>query len=692
MDSQKPLQYPETRREDYTETLHGISVPDPYRWLENGSSEEVLDWTEKQDQLSRSVLHHVSQRDWLLQRNRELLFFDDEQPPREVLHGNRVFWWKKSKNDERWIYYTAVRRGAEPVELINPNHWDTRETLDFVTPSTDGKWIAFGKSVGGNENPVICIMDVETKTVMPDKMQGWRQRSVSWMNDNSGFLYSANAVPGSAPQGEEFYWRSVFFHRLGTPANDDFKVFGHPDIKEYNHHAVVSEKGAHVLLYRTTMHKNEVFIMPSNDLIHPEPIVTGLDARYWVIEVEGRLFIITNKDAPNQKVFVTRTDSPGTESWKEFLPETSDILQDFYVIANRIYVLYLHHVKTLIKIYDLDGACLGDLPLPGIGHAVMSGFWSKPETLVRFMSFTDLPVTYTYDHETRSLHFYHRASIPIDTSPFVTEQFFFRSRDGVQIPLFLIHRKNMQKTGDIPVVLTAYGGFNIPMTPNFEVGYLNWVSAGGMVAVANIRGGGEYGESWHRAAIREKRQNAFDDFICAAEWLIDNNYTNPDRLAIRGGSNGGLLVGVAAIQRPELFRAVCCSIPLLDMLRYHKFSIGKLWIEEYGNPENPDDFKFIYQYSPYHNVQAGASYPAMLFIASINDSRVDPLHARKMAARMQSVASNGNPVLFLIQRDSGHAGGTTISARIEQASNAWAFLMDALELNNPLYPNDSKVL
>ena len=678
------LDYPETPRHPVIDTYHGAAITDDYRWLENAEDPAVIAWTEQQEALTRSLIDPLPQREFLIKRFGELWRYDDEGVPTRVLDGERIFFWTKKKDDEKWVYNTRVREGAEPRVLLDPNQWDAATTLSGVTPSRDGVYVAYGQAHGGDENPVVRVMVVETGEILPDSLRGWRQNVTGWLPDDSGFFYSARPRQGEVPEGEHQYWHTAWFHRLGTPADQDLKVFSHDEVKEYYHTVSVSEDGTYLVFNRGLFNSNEIYIKKVGTGGEPVPVVTGFDADYSVDIVDGKMLITTDRDAPLYRVFLTDVDTPEPEHWKEFIPEhENDRLSTLAPVDGHIYAVYLHNAYTRVRIYDLEGNFLRELPFPTIGRGTVSGHWSQPEVWVNFSSFNYPSTTFRYDFPTDELAVYHEFPVEVNVDDITVEQVWYASKDGTQVSMFLVHRKDLPLDGNNPVLLTGYGGFNISRTPRFSTSIVVWLESGGVWAEANLRGGGEYGKAWHEAGMRENKQNVFDDFIAAAEWLVDNKYTNPDRLAIYGGSNGGLLVGAATVQRPDLFRVVYCAVPLLDMVNYHTFGLANIWAEEYGSSEDPAQFTYLRAYSPYHNVADGADYPAFLVTGSENDARVDPLHARKMAARMQAADPDGEPILLLVRKASGHGGGTTISTQIEQTADIWAFLMDRLGMETP---------
>ncbi len=678
------LDYPATKRVPVTDNYHGVEIEDSYRWLEDAEDPSVVQWTQEQENLTHSLIDHLPQKEFLVQRYNELWRYDDEGIPRRVLDGDRIFYNKKNKDDEKWMYMTKASEGAEPRILLNPNDWDETDQLQGTTPSRDGTYVAFGRAHGGDENPIIRVMVVETGEILPDELRGWKQSVSSWLPDNSGFYYSCKPLEGEVPEGEHEYWHAAWFHKLGTLAEEDVKVFWDDAVKEYWHGVNLSEDGHYEIYYRSLFNAQEVFYRRAGSNDELIPLATGLDAEYNVEFVEDKILIHTDKDAPLYMVYVTDIDKPERENWQVFLPEhEKDKLNYTSAIAGHIYASYMHNAYSVVKIYDLEGNYLRDLPFPTIGSGGASGYWSQPEVWVGFSSFTYPSTTFKYHYESNELEVYRKFPVEVDVDNMTAEQVWYESKDGTPVSMFIVHRKDMQLDGNNPTMLYGYGGFNVSMTPRFSTSSLVWLEAGGVFALANLRGGGEYGQDWHKAGMKEKKQNVFNDFIAAAEWLIDNKYTNPDKLAINGASNGGLLVGACMVQRPDLYRAVLCGVPLLDMVNYHSFGLANIWAEEYGSSDDPEQFAYLHAYSPYHGVKDGTKYPACLVTGSENDARVDPLHARKMVALLQEVDPNGEPHVLLVRKASGHGGGTTLSTLIEQRAELRAFLMDQLGMEAP---------
>lgn len=678
------LSYPQTPRIAVRDTLHGSVLIDDYRWLEDADDPRVAEWTRAQVALTRSILDALPQRAHLVRRFNELWRYDDEGVPGRVLDGERLFYWAKQADQEKWTYRMKEHDGAAPVTVLDPNRWPDEETLNGATPSRNGRYVAFGKALGGDETPVVRVLDLETGALLPDSLRGWKQHVDCWLPDNSGFFYSAKPAPGSVAAGEEHYWHAVYLHRLGTPAAADRRIFADDLVKEYYHGAEVSEDGRFMAFYRWNFSRNEVYLQRLGSAEPPIPLATGFDGQYAVTFVEDQILIHTDASSPLGEVFVTDIERPEREHWRVFIPAEEGLkLGRIAPIAGQLYVSCQADAHSLIRIYDLAGRHLRDLPLPMVGSAWVRGHWSQEDIWVSFASFTYPTTIFRYDFAADRLDVYRAFPLEIDVDAFTAEQVWYPSRDGTDISMFLVHRQDLLRNGDQPVLLTGYGGFDSSQKPYFSTSLVAWLEAGGMVAIPNLRGGGEYGREWHEAGMRERKQNVFDDFIAAAEWLIEGEYTRPERLAISGGSNGGLLVGAVAMQRPDLFGVVRCAVPLLDMLRYHKFGLANIWAEEYGSAEDPDQFRYLRAYSPYHNVDDGTGYPTMLITGSENDARVDPLHARKMVARLQAANPDGQPILLQIHQASGHGGGTTLATKIEQSADGWAFLMHALGMPVP---------
>ena len=541
--------------------------------------------------------------------------------------------------------------------------------------------MAYGTSPNGSEESTLHIIESASGTLLPDAIERTRFASVAWKKDNSGFYYTRHPKKGDVPAGEEVYHVKVFYHELGSDPDKDPLLFGEGRNAQDIPGVGLSEDGRWLLI--TVFQgwtKSEMYLQDLASKNPPVEITTGKEFLYDADFLKGKLYITTNEDAPRYRVFVADAANPKRENWKELIPQTDAVLQGANVLGGKLFAQYEHNASSELKVFDVDGKKLRDIPLPTIGTVnAVAGKWDSSELFFGFQSYTVPPSVYRYDLNSGAESLWAKVDAPsIDPSAFEVQQVWYQSKDGTRIPMFVVSKKGIEKNGKNPVLLTGYGGFNVSETPSFSRSMYLWMEHGGIYAVANLRGGAEFGEDWHRAGMLEKKQNVFDDFIAAGEYLIAQKYTDKDHLAILGGSNGGLLMGAMITQRPDLFRAVICAVPLLDMLRYQNFQIAKLWIPEYGSAEDPKQFDFIYAYSPYHHVKAGQEYPAILFMTADTDTRVDPMHAKKMAALMQAEAKNGaskdRPILLRIETKAGHGQGKPVAKQIEESTDMYSFL------------------
>ncbi len=673
--ARKGISYPVTKKVTLVDTLHGVVVEDPFRWLERDEAPEVREWEDAQEELTRSILDSLPAHAEILARLKQLWTYPNQGVPER--YGNRYFFWRTDGVQDHWVFCVQESLGGKSKVLIDPNGLSKEKSLslDYAQPSEDGELVAYGLSEEGRENPVLRVLKVKTGEVLPDSLGGWRQGGVSWTHDNKGFFYSRNPMPGSVPQGDEVYYRQVYYHRLGARPSEDLLIFSYPEKKEVWCGVSVSEDGRYLLAYAAFGKGNELWVkdlLQGGDFL---PIATGFENSYTGSIIEGKLILQTDWKAPHGRVFLVDLTNRARENWKEIIPEQDDVLEDCEPIAGKLYVLYTHNTYTRLQIFTLEGEFKREIKLPTLGSARVYGRWKGKEVFVTFSSFAFPPVIYRYDFDRDTLEEFYRAPIKADVSDVVVKQVWYKSKDGTQIPMYILYKKDIVLDDKNPTLLVGYGGFRISMKPYFSSNLILWLERGGVYALPAIRGGGEFGEQWHRAGMLGNKQNVFDDFIAAAEWLIRNHYTAPERLAIRGGSNGGLLVGAVEVQRPELFKAVICQVPLLDMLRYHLFSIARYWIAEYGCAENPEQFKYLLAYSPYHNVREGVGYPATLIVAGAKDARVDPMHARKMTARLQEATSGDGPILLSIRRKSGHGVEMAKSRAMKEEADIWTFLM-----------------
>ena len=673
---------PQTPVKPVIDMFHGTKVLDNYRWLEDGNRPETQKWVEEEMSYTRGTLERLAGRDAIHKRLTDLLSIGSVTPP--LIAGRHYFYTKREGMQSQPILYVREGLNGKDRVLVDANQLaaDGTIALDWYQPSENGKYLAYGTSPSGSEMSTLHIVETKTGTVLPDTIERTRAASIAWKLDNSGFYYTRYPKKGDVPEGQEMYNRHVFYHQLGDdPANDDKPIFGEGRDAEDWPNVNLSNDGRWLLIdVSQGWTKSELFLMDLKAGTPPTRITTGKNFLYGGEVYNGKLFITTNEDAPRYRVFVADAGNYDREAWKELIPQTDAVLQGTAVFGGKLFAQYEQNASSQLKIFDLDGKKLNDLSLPAIGTVFgLGGRWDRDELFYGFQSFTFAPSIYRYDLKDGSTSLWTKVDAPsIDPSAYDVNQEWFKSKDGTRVPMFIVHKKGIQKNGKNPTLLTAYGGFNVSLTPAFSRTAYLWMEHGGIYAVANLRGGAEFGEDWHRAGMLDKKQNVFDDMIAAAEHLIAEKDTDKNHLAIQGGSNGGLLMGAMMTQRPDLFRAVVCQVPLLDMLHYQDFQIAKLWIPEYGTSENAEQFKWLYAYSPYHHVKAGTEYPAILFMTADTDTRVDPMHAKKMAALMQAEAKNGashtRPILLRIESKAGHGAGKPVTKQIEEFTDVYSFL------------------
>lgn len=672
---------PKTRVDEVVEIIHGQKVADPHRWLEDAESEETKKWVEEQNQYTRTILNNLPARQKIRERLEELFSIGHIGAP-QVHEGRYFFTRREGKQNQPVLHMREGTRGKEKV-LVDPNILSKEGlvSLDWWFPSDDGELLAYGLSEEGTEQSTLYIMNVETGEKLSDVITRTRYTDLSWKEDNTGFYYTRLPAQGMVPEGEENYHRHVFYHVLGVDPEDDPKVFGEGrDMTEWSS-ITFSSDDQHLLL-STFMgwDKSDVYFQPlrcSPESVKQDgfvPVAVEKGALFSGQIVGDNLYLHTNYEAPKYRLFKVNLKASAMENWEELIPENESILQGVVIVGDWLVAHYMQNASSRLKIFSLSGEYLKDIKLPTLGSVYgLNGEWGGSEVLFGFQSYFIPPTIYHYDLKADKLTLTDQVESDIDTLSYEVKQVWYVSKDGTKVSMFLVHKKRMKLNGENPTLLTGYGGFNSALTPNFQRNTFLWLENGGVFAVPNLRGGSEYGEEWHKAGMLENKQNTFDDFIAAAEWLISNGYTNPSKLAIKGGSNGGLLVGAAMTQRPDLFRAVVCWNPLLDMIRYHNFLIAKFWIPEYGSPEDSVQFQWLYAYSPYHRVRDETPYPATLLLTADSDSRVDPMHAKKMAARLQAATPSDAPILLRFETKAGHAG-MPLSKVIEEYTDTWSFI------------------
>ncbi|HUF36797.1 MAG TPA: prolyl oligopeptidase family serine peptidase, partial [Gemmatimonadales bacterium] len=667
--------YPPTPTSDAADTLHGETIPDPYRWLEDGERAETREWTERQNVLTEAYLAAVPGRETIRRRLAELLAIGALGVPAPV--RGRYFYQRRDGRQNQPVLYLRHGVSGEDRVVIDPNALDAAGTtaLDWYYPSEDGRLVAYGLSEGGSEQSVLHVLDVDAGAVLADRIPGTRAADLAWLPDGSGFYYTRYPGPGQVPEGEEHYHRAVYFHPLGADPAADPLVF-RPEQKEHWPGVSLSPDGRWLLIgVARTFDQTDVYLLDRISGDGLVPVAKDLPASFEGKVAHGRLFLRTNLDAPTYRLYAVDPALPARDHWREIVPASgSAVLEGVEVAGTALALSYLEGASSRLRLADLDGGNLREVSLPTLGSVFGTGAeWDGRELFFGFSSYTIPPSVYRMDLASGATTLWRRVEADVDPARFAVSQVSVRSRDGTMVSMFLVHRTGLVRDGNNPVYLTGYGGFNISMTPAFSRSLLLWLEHGGVVAVPNLRGGGEYGEEWHQQGMLGRKQNSFDDFIAAAEWLVAERYTRPERLAVAGGSNGGLLMGAVLTQRPELFRAVVIQVPLLDMLRYHRFLIARLWIPEYGSADDPEQFRWLRAYSPYHHVRDGAAYPAVLLATAESDSRVDPLHARKMAARLQAATASApaeDPVLLWIDRSAGHGAGKPLADRIREAADS----------------------
>ena len=680
--------YPQSAKIDQVDHYHGVEVADPYRWLEDPNSQSTQDWIKAQNELTFNYLTKIPVRGKIQQRLTQL--WDYEKYGIPFKRGEGYFYSKNDGLQNQSILYTLTNLDGEPRVLIDPNQWsdDGTVSLSSYSVSDDGKFIAYGISNSGSDWREWKVKDIETGEDLADHLQWVKFSGVSWTNDNQGFFYSRYNEPNDNTKFEDInYYQKLYYHRLGTSQSEDKLIYHRPDQKQWMFNGKVTEDGRYLIIYvsQGTDSRNLIFYQ---DLENPKgevvKLISDFEASYSFVDNDGSVFWLqTDLDAPRSRLIAIDINQPEREKWQEIIPQQEETLRYVGLLNNQFVANYLQDAHTVIKILNLDGILVRQVDLPGIGSA--GGFGGKrddKETFYYFTSFNTPTTIYRYDMVTANSTIFRQPKVEFNPDEFETKQVFYPSKDGTKIPMFISYKKGLKLDGSNPTYLYAYGGFNISLTPNFSVSQVVWMEMGGIYAVANLRGGGEYGEEWHKAGMKLNKQNVFDDFIWGAQWLIENKYTSSKKLAIAGGSNGGLLVGACMTQRPDLFAAALPAVGVMDMLRFPKFTIGWAWCAEYGNPEeNEADFQAIYRYSPLHNLKPGTAYPATLITTADHDDRVVPAHSFKFAAALQAAHSSNMPVLIRIETKAGHGAGKPTTKIIEEVADKWSFLVENLEIN-----------
>ncbi len=677
--------YPPARKDPVVDIYHGVNVPDPYRWLEDPDSKETQKWVAQQNKLTRDFLTDDTPRKKIKARLTKLWDYPKYSAPwRRASH---YFFWKNDGLQNQSVLYVQETLKHEPRTVINPNLLSPDGTVAVTSTavSEDATLLAYALSKSGSDEQQIKIRNIDSAADYDETIDYCKFTSVAWKHDGSGFFYDRFPEPNSVPPEDRNNYNRVYWHKLGTPQSQDPLIYERPDDKELSFASLITDDGKFLILYvyRGTDVKNRIYYRPVNSSAPFVKLLDKADARYDFIGNNGSLFYFnTDLDAPRGKIIAIDVNNPAPKNWREILPQQKDPIDYVDFIDNQFVVAYLHDVHHQLKIHDTSGNLVRQIPLPTLG--TVSGLSGKQDHTEMFFSFTSFlfpSTSYRYDFTTNRLTVVHKPEIVLDPSPYETRQVFYHSKDGTRVPMFITHKKGLVLDANNPTLLYGYGGFAINLKPSFSVSRLIWLEQGGVYALANLRGGAEYGEDWHKAGMLDKKQNVFNDFIAAAEWLIDNKYTSTEKLAIMGGSNGGLLTAACMLQQPDLFGAIVCRVPVTDMLRYHRFTVGRYWIPEYGNAEaDPNIFKYLYAYSPLHNIKAGTEYPTILVTSADTDDRVVPAHAKKFVATLQEKAAHKNPILLRVETKAGHGAGKPTAKRIEELADVYAFLFKTLNM------------
>ncbi len=686
------LKYPETKKGDVVDDYHGTKVADPYRWLEDDvrKSKDVAEWVEAENKVTGAFLATIPERDAIKHRITDLWNYEKYSVPSKA--GGKYFFSKNDGLQNQNVLFVKDALDATPRVLLDPNTWSKDGTiaLSGTVLTNDGKYLAYGKAAAGSDWNTWHVLDVATGKPLSDDLQWVKFSSASWTTDGKGFFYSRFPAPQKEAEHQALNEnQKLYYHRLGTPQGDDVLVYEAPEHPKWEVAGSVSEDGRYLIIDvgdGTTSQKERVLY---KDLAEPYGMPTELirdhDNKYVFLGNDGPVFYFkTDFNAPRMQIVAIDTRTPDKKFWKTLVPEVKETLETVHLVGNLFICSYLQDAKTLVKIHDLAGTLVRVVELPGIGTATgFGGKRTETETFYSFSSFATPPSIYSYDLIAGKSKLLRQAEVKFDPSQYEVKQIFYPSKDGTKVPMFIAHKKGIKLDGNNPTLLYGYGGFNIPMTPSFSVSRLQWMEMGGVLAVANLRGGGEYGDAWHRAGTKLQKQNVFDDFIAAAEHLIHEKYTSSHKLAIQGGSNGGLLIGACMTQRPDLYGACLPAVGVMDMLRFQKFTAGRYWVDDYGSSDNSEEFHALYKFSPYHVLLKNGpkKYPATLVTTADTDDRVVPGHSFKFAAALQAMQTGPAPVLIRIETKAGHGAGKPTTKVIEEAADQWAFLVKTLHFH-----------
>jgi len=697
------------KRIDHVDDYFGTPVADPYRWLEADvrESTDVAKWVAEENQYTAAFLEQIPERAQIQKRLTRLWNFEKLGTPFKA--GGRYYFFKNDGLQNQYVLYTQRTLDAPPEVLIDPNRWseDGTVALSGQQFSDDGRFVTYAVQDGGSDWRVWKVMEIATRKVLNDELHWIKFNSPAWTPDGNGFFYGRFPEPQAGAEFQNLNLnQAVYYHRIGDPQERDTLVFHRPDHPDWGYHCTVTEDGHYLIItvHVGTDNKYRIFFRDLRDpFAAPVVLIDHFENEYSFIGNDGPLFYFqTDLDAPRRRVIqidvrqvpqgIERPAQPNEPArqvpFQELIPQGADTMTGVSFVGNLFFVETLKDARTQVALFEKDGTFLRNIEFPGIGSA--NGFGGKQtdtETFYSFSSFNTPPSTYRYHIFTGKSELLQQAKVDFDPQQYEVKQVFCNSKDGTKIPLFIAHKTGMELNGNNPTLLYGYGGFNISLSPSFSISRLAWMEMGGIFVLANLRGGGEYGEEWHQAGTRLNKQNVFDDFIAAAEWLIANNYTQPAKLAIQGGSNGGLLVGACETQRPDLFGACLPSVGVMDMLRFQKFTAGRYWVDDYGSSDHPEEFQALLKYSPYHNIRPGTCYPPTMVLTADTDDRVVPGHSFKFAAAMQHAQACDHPILIRIETRAGHGAGTPTTKLIEEMTDQWAFLVKSLKMKLPDFPD-----
>ena len=687
------LQYPSARKSDVVDDYHGTKVADPYRWLEDPDSPESRSWIEAENRLTNAYLADIPARGRIRDRLTKLWNYPKFGAP--FRKAGRYFFFKNDGLQNQSVLYKQASLSANPETLLDPNllSEDGTVALSSLAVSDDGRLLAYGTAASGSDWEEFRVRDVATGQDRPDHLKWIKFSGASWTKDGAGFFYSRYPEPTEKALTDVNRFQKLYYHRLGTDQAEDVLVYERPDQPDWGMNAEVTDDGRYAILnvWLGTDRRNRVYYRDLKSAKRPTVkgdvvrLLDDFDASYAFVGSDGSVFyFLTDLDAPRKRVIAIDTRHPERGRWREVIPQGPDVLEGVQIIHDTFVANYMHDAASRLRLFALDGRMLKDLELPTLGSiGSITGERKDDEMFYAFTSFLYPTTIFRYDFRSGTTSVFKAPAIDFDPSGYETKQVFYTSKDGTRVPMFITHRKGLALDGTNPTLLYGYGGFNISLTPSFSVGTLVWLEMGGVYAQPNLRGGGEYGEEWHQAGMLDRKQNVFDDFIAAAEYLVAQRYTSSQKLAIAGGSNGGLLVGAALTQRPELFGAALPAVGVMDMLRFHKFTIGWAWVTDYGSADSASQFPYLYKYSPLHNIRAGTKYPATLVTTADHDDRVVPGHSFKFTATLQAAQAGPEPVLIEIETKAGHGAGKPTSKIIEEQADRFAFLVRNLGMALP---------